>query len=184
MSRVGIYGGTFDPIHNGHLRVITELISRDIVDEIILIPAGDPQLRSNPPVASGLYRLAMCEIALADLPDQIGGGVEVSSIEIERIGPTYTIDTVTSIQKAMPQAQLLLIVGSDAYANFAKWHRMEELTKLVEIIVINRPHHPGGATLDIGALDVSATEIRSGESQLVPPSVAQYIKENGLYASQ
>jgi nicotinate-nucleotide adenylyltransferase len=184
LRRIGIYGGTFDPIHNGHLHVITQLISRSIVDQLILIPAGSPWLRESAPLAPGLNRLAMCELALSDLPDSIGGQVEVSDTEINRLGPTYTIDTVLEIKKSHPDDTLVLIVGTDAYAQFDKWHRHEELAKLVEIIIVDRPEFPGASTLDIGALNVSATAVRNGHTEMVPDSVATYIKESGLYASK
>jgi nicotinate-nucleotide adenylyltransferase len=184
LRRIGIYGGTFDPIHNGHLHVITQLISRSIVDQLILIPAGSPWLRESAPLAPGLNRLAMCELALSDLPDSIGGQVEVSDTEINRSGPTYTIDTVLEIKKSHPDDTLVLIVGTDAYAQFDKWHRHEELAKLVEIIIVDRPEFPGASTLDIGALNVSATAVRNGHTEMVPESVATYIKESGLYASK
>jgi nicotinate-nucleotide adenylyltransferase len=184
LRRIGIYGGTFDPIHNGHLHVITQLISRSIVDQLILIPAGSPWLRESAPLAPGLNRLAMCELALSDLPDSIGGQVEVSDTEINRLGPTYTIDTVLEIKKSHPDDTLVLIVGTDAYAQFDKWHRHKELAKLVEIIIVDRPEFPGASTLDIGALNVSATAVRNGHTEMVPDSVATYIKESGLYASK
>ena len=95
-----------------------------------------------------------------------------------------TIDTVLEIKKSHPDDALVLIVGTDAYAQFDKWHRHEELAKLVEIIVIDRPEFPGASTLDIGALNVSATAVRSGHTELVPDLVATYIKESGLYASK
>jgi nicotinate-nucleotide adenylyltransferase len=184
LRRIGIYGGTFDPIHNGHLHVITELIERSLVDQLMLIPAGSPLLRENAPLAPGLNRLAMCELALSDLPDSIGAHVEVSDLEINRSGPTYTIDTVLEIKKSHPDDALVLIVGTDAYSQFDKWHRHEELAKLAEIIVIDRPEFPGTSTIDIGALNVSATAVRSGHTELVSQSVATYIEESGLYASK
>jgi len=184
LRRIGIYGGTFDPIHNGHLHVITELITRSLVDHLILIPAGSPWLRESTPLAPGLNRLAMCELALSDLADSIGAHVEVSDVEINRSGPTYTIDTALEIKKSHPKDELVLIVGTDAYAQFDKWHRAQELAKLVEVVVIDRPEFPGASTIDIGALNVSATAVRSGHTELVPQSVATYIEENGLYASK
>ncbi len=166
------------------MHVITQLITRSLVDQLILIPAGSPWLRENAPLAPGLNRLAMCELALSDLPDSIGGHVEVSDVEINRSGPTYTIDTVLEIKKSHPDDAIVLIVGTDAYGQFEKWHRHEELAKLVELIVIDRPEFPGTSTIDIGALNVSATAVRSGHTELVPQSVATYIEESGLYASK
>ncbi len=183
MSRVGIYGGTFDPIHAGHLHVITELIKRKIVDYLLIIPAGVPLLREGAPEASGSQRSAMCQLALSSLPNEFAAQVEVSPIEILRGGPSYAIDTVEAVIAAYPNDEIFLIVGGDAYANFSQWHRANELEKMVEILVINRPGYPQSG-LDIQALDLAATDIRAGKSMDIPVSVATFIRENGLYASK
>lgn len=182
MSAVGIYGGTFDPIHLGHLHVITQLIQRDIVDNLLIVPAGQPLLRTDAPVATGAQRRTMCQLAIDSLPAEIRSRVEVNPIEILREGPSYAIDTVDAVAATYPQAQIILFVGSDAYVNIEKWHRVEELKKKCRIIVIERPGYSFEG-LDISALDISATQIREGSSNQIPESVAHYIKENGLYAS-
>ena len=94
MAKIAIYGGTFDPIHIGHLHVISEIISRKLADHILLIPAGQPQLRDVQTVASPSDRRAMCQLALKDLPAAVSSKVEVNPIEILRQGPSFTIDTV------------------------------------------------------------------------------------------
>ncbi|MEY4282657.1 MAG: hypothetical protein RL467_213, partial [Actinomycetota bacterium] len=94
MSRVGIYGGTFDPIHNGHLHVISQLIEKKIIDRLILVPAGQPLLRGIAPIASGANRRTMCQLAISTLPTDISSHVEVNPIEILSEGPSYAIDTV------------------------------------------------------------------------------------------
>jgi nicotinate-nucleotide adenylyltransferase len=180
--RIGLYGGTFDPIHNGHLYVVTELLERDVVDQIILVPAGEPWLRENEPSASGEDRLKMCQLAVAEL--DLGDEVFVNSIEIRRTGPSYTIDTVEALMATYPDDEIVLILGTDAHATIDQWHRSDELKKLVEVLVIDRPDFPGSPTLDIGALNISATEVRAGDSDLLPPAVVTYIKERGLYASK
>lgn len=182
MSAVGIYGGTFDPIHLGHLHVITQLIQREIVDNLLIVPAGQPLLRTDAPVATGAQRRTMCQLAIDSLPAEIRSRVEVNPIEILREGPSYAIDTVDAVAATYPQAQIILFVGSDAYVNIEKWHRVEELKKKCRIIVIERPGFSFEG-LDISALDISATQIREGSSNQIPESVAHYIKENGLYAS-
>jgi nicotinate-nucleotide adenylyltransferase len=189
--KIGLYGGTFDPIHNGHLRVVVELISRKIVDRIILIPAGEPQLRSTGPIATPQARLQMCKLAVDDLPFDIKQSVEVSDIEVVRQGPSYAIDTVESFIKSrsgIEKNDLYWIIGSDAYEKIDSWHRANEFKELVSFIVIDRP----GATdqsnfdgMDIGALDISATKVRSDKSVSgVSPSVRKYILERKLYASK
>ena len=181
-NRIGLYGGTFDPIHNGHLYVITELLERDVVDQIILVPAGEPWLRENAPIASGEDRLKMCQLAVAEL--DLGDEVLVNSIEIRRSGPSYTIDTVEALKATYPNDKIALILGTDAHSNIDQWHRSDELKKLVEVLVIDRPDFPGSPTLDIDALKISATAVRDGEFDLLPPAVVTYIKERGLYASK
>ena len=181
-NRIGLYGGTFDPIHNGHFYVITELLERDVVDQIILVPAGEPWLREKAPIASGEDRLKMCQLAVAEL--DLGDEVLVNSIEIRRSGPSYTIDTVEALKATYPNDKIALILGTDAHSNIDQWHRSDELKKLVEVLVIDRPDFPGSPTLDIDALKISATAVRDGEFDLLPPAVVTYIKERGLYASK
>ena len=180
MSRVGIYGGTFDPIHNGHLHVIKQLIEKRIIDHLLLVPAGQPLLRENLPVASPSARRIMCQLALTTLPESISSHVEVSPIEILREGPSYAIDTVDAVRATYPHDEIFLIVGADAFSKIDQWHRAEELHELVSIICINRPGFtPHG--IDIAALDVSATEVREGSSREIPEIVAAFIRENNLY---
>lgn len=182
--RLGIYGGTFDPIHNGHLHVIHQLLVKKIVDRVIVIPAGQPQLRDGLPTASGEDRLAMCHRAIKELPGDLQTRIEVNPIEVDQDKPSYTIDTVEAIQQAHPSDHIALVVGTDAFAKIDRWHRAPELKKMVEFVVIDRPDHPGTPTHDIGAIKVSATAVRSGDSIDIPRSVATYIKEHNLYASK
>ena len=177
-KKIGIYGGTFDPIHNGHVKVVAQLLSRGIVDQIILIPAGQPLLRDEAPIASGSDRLAMCKLAIADLK-----GVTVSDIEVNRSGPSYAFDTVNEILKSHPGSEIFWIIGSDAYEKIDSWHRAADLKELVSFIVIERPGYGDG--LDIDAIDISATEIRAERDlNSVPFSVRSYINEKKLYASK
>jgi nicotinate-nucleotide adenylyltransferase len=180
LSRVGIYGGTFDPIHRGHLHVITQLFKRDLIDQILLIPAGQPLLRSCEPTASGEQRRKMCELAVSSLPEEIKNKVRVNPIEILRQGPSYAIDTVESVSQTFPDDQIYLIVGADAFSKMDQWHRVQDLQEMVSVICINRPGYPATG-IDIDALDASATTIRQGLSADVPEIVAGFIRENGLY---
>lgn len=184
MAKIALYGGTFDPIHLGHLHVISEVIKRDLADRIFIIPAGQPRLRESAPVASGQERRAMCLLALKDLPSEIADRVEVNPIEILRSGDSYTIDTVAALAQTYPQDQILLILGTDAFAKIADWHRSQELQDMVDFIVIDRPEFPGSPNLDINALNVSATAVRAGEFEKTSPHVAAYIREQNLYASK
>jgi nicotinate-nucleotide adenylyltransferase len=181
--RVGLYGGTFDPIHLGHIHVITELLNRNIVDHLLVVPAGEPRLRENAPFASGADRRAMCQLAISELPSELRSRVQVNPIEILRMGPSYTIDTVEAVKQAYPEDELVLIVGTDAYAKLDQWHRVDELMKLVTLEVIQRPGYFGNLARDIDAIDVSATQVRLHQSDQLSPSVAAYIKEHNLYVS-
>ena len=180
MSRVGIYGGTFDPIHNGHLKVVSQLIEKKFIDRLILVPAGQPLLRENSPIASGADRRKMCQLAVSTLPSSISKHVEVSPIEILREGPSYAIDTVEAVRYAYPDDEIFLIMGSDAYSKIDQWHRAEEIHTLASIICINRPGFVQHG-IDIAGLNVSASEIRAGLSADVPEIVAAFIGENKLY---
>lgn len=184
-TRIGLYGGTFDPIHQGHLHLIEQLFARDLVDELILVPAGNPWLRESAPYASAQDRLAMAHLAVEELPAAIREHVLVSDVEVNRSGPTYTIDTVEEFKRFRPHATWYLILGSDVFASIHKWHRSAELQSLVEILVIARD----GEGLNINALPVSASQIRlqiqNHESAIkyLPESVWAYIKERNLYVS-
>jgi nicotinate-nucleotide adenylyltransferase len=182
--RVGLYGGTFDPIHNGHIHVIQQLIARKIVDRLLILPAGQPRLRENNPHATGAQRRAMCQLAINELPSEIRDHVEVNPIEILREGPSYTIDTVEAVAQSYIGDTIVLVVGTDAYEKIDQWHRAEELKKLVEFVVIDRPDFPGNHNTSVDAIAVSATDIRAHKSNAVPAAVAAYIKEHNLYASK
>jgi nicotinate-nucleotide adenylyltransferase len=181
--KVGLYGGTFDPIHNGHLHVINSLITQKMVDKLLVVPAGNPRLRDHQPQATGAQRRQMCQLAVNSLSDDVKKHVEVNPIEILREGPSYTIDTVEAVAATYPGATIFLIVGTDAYEKINQWHRADELKQMVEFLIIDRPDFPGSANLQIDALKVSATEIRERKSDAVPAAVAAFIKENNLYAS-
>jgi nicotinate-nucleotide adenylyltransferase len=167
----------------GHLHLIEQLFSRGIIDELILVPTGEPWLRTHAPHASGEDRLAMAQLAVNTLPENIRSHVKVSDAEVNRAGPTYTIDTVHELQALQPDAKWILIIGSDAYTNFAQWHRSAELQRLIEVLVIARD----GDGFNIDALPVSATEIRTQiqdgapEIKYLPESIKAYIKERNLY---
>lgn len=192
---IGIFGGTFDPIHNGHLHVIKELLRSQRVDRIIVVPAGDPQLRDRP-VASAQDRLEMCRSAVREL-GPLADRVEVNAIEIDRDRPSYAIETVESLMAELPGKELAWIIGSDAFRRIDNWHESERLQELISFIVIERPESKSSGadefddfdTHEINALDISATEIRrrieakEEISGMVPTSVFTYIESKGLYGS-
>ena len=160
--------------------MITQLIEKKIVDELLVIPAGEPLLRDHTPIATAQQRRTMCQLAMSDLPAEISNKVQVNPIEVLRTGPSYAIDTVEAVAQNFPGASLVLIVGQDAADKLDQWHRIEELRTMVEFVVISRPGFVGNG-VDIGALAVSATTIRQGLSMDVSSSVATFIRENNLY---
>jgi nicotinate-nucleotide adenylyltransferase len=164
----------------GHLHVIQQVIEKNLVDQLIVVPAGQPLLRTSVPVASPEDRRQMCQLALKDLPAEVATKVFVNPIEILRTGPSYAIDTVEAIKQTYPDDQLVLIIGQDAAEKLDQWHRIEDLKGLVEFLIIKRPGFSGNGT-DIGAIDVAATSIRQGVSTDVSSSVAGFIRENNLY---
>ena len=180
MSRVGIYGGTFDPIHLGHLRVITQLIEKKLVDQLLVVPAGEPLLRENAPIATAQQRRTMCQLALADLPAAVANKVQVNPIEVLRMGPSYAIDTVEAVAQNYPDDTIVLVIGQDAAEKLDQWHRIDELRGMVEFLIIGRPGYSGDG-VDIDALNVAATTIRQGLSADLSSSVAAFIRENNLY---
>jgi len=150
------------------------------VDQLLLVPAGQPLLRDNAPIASAQQRRAMCQLALSDLPTEIASKVQVNPIEILRMGPSYAIDTVEAVAQSYPDDTIVLIIGQDAAEKLDQWHRIDELRGMVDFLVIGRPGYSGNG-IDIGALDVSATSIRQGLSAEVSSTVAAFIRENNLY---
>ena len=180
--RIGLYGGTFDPIHNGHIHVIEQLISRKIVDHLLVLPAGQPLLREHQPQATGVQRRTMCQLAVDALPAAIKEHVEVNPIEVLREGPSYAIDTVEAVAQNYAGDTIVLVVGTDAYKKIDQWHRAADLKKLVEFVVIDRPDFPGDHNTSVDAIAVSATDIRAHTSDAVPAEVAAFIKEHNLYA--
>jgi nicotinate-nucleotide adenylyltransferase len=132
-AALGILGGTFDPIHNGHVELAREV--RDALDlaAVRLIPAGDPPHRAAP-VATAAHRLAMVELAIEGVPS-----LEVDAREIDRPGRSYTVDTLRSLRDEAPERALALIVGADAFVGLPTWHRWHDLFELAHVVVVARP---------------------------------------------
>ena len=162
------------------MHVITQLIEKKIVDQLLVVPAGEPLLRVQAPRASAQQRRAMCQLALSDLAQNVASKVQVNPIEVLRTGPSYAIDTVEAVAQNYPDDTLVLVIGQDAADKLEQWHRIDELREMVEFVVIGRPGFEGNG-IDIGALDVAATSIREGLSADVSSSVAAFIRENNLY---
>lgn len=183
-SRIGLLGGTFDPIHNGHIAIAKTAIQQLKLDKLLLIPAGNPWQKSE--FTDSKHRLEMVKKAGNDLEK-----VEVSDIEVNKTGPTYTFETLQELHKKYPNSELILILGSDAIAGFDTWKEPNLVKTLARIYVVQRA---GDFTQDwhfdriqMPPIEISSTEIRErvknneSISELVPKSVNEYISANGLY---
>lgn len=191
IKKYGVFGGTFDPIHFGHIHLIKKILDLHLFDELIIIPAGDPWQKK--PEVPASTRLEMTRIALAELP------VLVSDIEVNRAGSSYAIDSVKELKAKLAPCSVTWILGSDVLSTIHTWNRIEELAKEVDFLIIRRPstdevetHLPdflSAQQIEIAALDISATQVRSAisnhadVSQLIPDSVAKFIKSKGLYGA-
>jgi nicotinate-nucleotide adenylyltransferase len=193
MRRIGVMGGTFDPIHHGHLVAASEVAHIFALDEVIFVPTGQPYQKEGRAVSAAEDRYLMTVIATASNPR-----FSVSRVDIDRPGPTYTIDTLRELGAANgPADELFFITGADALAEILTWHDAEELFSLAHFVGCTRPgHRLSGAGLpadkvslvEIPALAISSTGCRArvadGEPvwYLVPDGVVQYIAKRKLYA--
>jgi nicotinate-nucleotide adenylyltransferase len=190
--RVGIMGGTFDPIHHGHLVAASEVQALFALDEVIFVPTGAPWQKSDRRVSTAEHRYLMAVIATASNPR-----FWVSRVDIDRAGPTYTIDTIRDIGAQRPGADLFFITGADALDQILSWHDAEEALKLARFVGVTRPgyelsdeHLPvDSATLvDVPAMAISSSDCRERVHHdkpvwyLVPDGVVQYISKHGLYS--
>lgn len=189
--RVGVMGGTFDPIHNGHLVAASEVAASFDLDEVVFVPTGQPWQKSD--VTPGEHRYLMTVIATASNP-----GFTVSRVDVDRSGPTYTIDTLRDLRRQRPGAELYFITGADAVAQILSWRDHDELWDLAHFVAVSRPGHTLSAAglpsaqvslLEIPALAISSTDcrerVRRGKPvwYLVPDGVVQYIAKHHLYRS-
>ena len=183
-EKIGIFGGTFDPIHHGHLILAREAKEELELDRMIFVPAAASPHKLNQIFAPAEVRLEMLTIALAG-----EAGFECSALELQRPPPSYAIDTVAACRLTHPTAEFFCVVGDDHLDRLSTWHRFEELSKSVQFVVLNRgglsPGHPYPRIQR--RLDISATDIRkrvaTGRSirYLVPPAVAEIIRNRQLY---
>lgn len=190
--RVGVMGGTFDPIHHGHLVAASEVADAFNLDEVIFVPTGQPWHKKA--VSSSEHRYLMTVIATAANPR-----FTVSRVDIDRPGTTYTVDTLTEIRNLRPGAELFFISGSDAIAQIMAWKSIDEVWGLAHFVAVTRPGHnlempdaPEGSItqLEVPALAISSTEVRNRAAAgkpvwyLVPDGVVQYIAKHHLYVGQ
>ena len=185
--RIAIYGGTFDPVHHGHLILAREAIETLRLQKVIFVPAAVSPFKKSAPVASGGIRLSMLRAATKD---EIGFAVD--DCELRRPPPSYTIDTIEDVQRRERDAEIYCLIGEDNVAELAKWHRFAELKKIVRFVVLDRTGRPANYSYEIirRRIDISATEIRnrvaSGQSirYFVPQAVEEIIRREKLYQEQ
>ena len=198
-ERIGVLGGTFDPVHYGHLVVAEDLRQKLGLEEVLFVPAGQPWLKEGMDISRAEHRLEMVLLATASNPH-----FNVSTIELERPGPTYSVDTIIELKASLSaRAGLYFMVGYDALAELPRWKEPARLLELCRVVGFGRPGHteldlsaldaavPGASerimVVDVPQIDISATDIRRRVARglsiryLVPEEVERYIAQNWLY---
>jgi nicotinate-nucleotide adenylyltransferase len=192
IRRIGIMGGTFDPIHHGHLVAASEVADRFGLDEVIFVPTGQPWQKADVPVSSAEDRYLMTVIATASNPR-----FQVSRVDIDRGGPTYTVDTLRDLRAQYgAKAQLFFITGADALERILSWKDLGEIFELAHFVGVTRPgfeltaaHVPADTVslVQVPAMAISSTDCRARVARgepvwyLVPDGVVQYIAKRCLY---
>ncbi len=193
--RLGVMGGTFDPIHYGHLVTAEEALVQFALDSVLFVPTGQPWMKEGREVSPAEHRYLMTVIATASNPR-----FSVSRMEVDRQGPTYTVETLRALAEENPDAELYFITGADAMLEILHWKDPEEVLSLAHFIAATRPgydlahfeaeaasHHPKVSVMTIPALAISSTDIRQRVKEgrairyLVPEGVKSYIEKVGLY---
>ncbi|NTW41747.1 MAG: nicotinate-nucleotide adenylyltransferase [Cellulomonadaceae bacterium] len=192
--RIGVMGGTFDPIHHGHLVAASEAAAELGLDEVVFVPTGRPSLKQHPAVTEAEHRYLMTVIATAANPR-----FTVSRVDIDRPGLTYAVDTLRDLREQRPGADLFFITGADAIAQILSWKDADQLWSMAHFVAVTRPGHtlsiegiPADAVslLEVPALAISSTDCRARARRgdpvwyLVPDGVVQYIAKHGLYRGQ
>ena len=201
LRRVGILGGTFDPVHRGHLEIARRATDEAGLERVIFVPAGHPRLKSGEPSASAEQRLEMLRLAVEGNP-----GFRVSDIEIGKSGPTLTVETLAELSAALDDGvEMCFILGLDVLARFDEWVNPAGVVELARLLAVNRAGYAGfdwdgfyarnpyarGRVdcIQSAAVDVSASELRSRLAAgspvggLIPEQVERYIREQGLYGT-
>ncbi len=196
---IGVLGGTFDPIHNGHIIVAEEVRARLNLAEVLFVPAGQPWLKEGTPISAAEHRVQMVRLAISEQPY-----FKLVTIEIDRAGPSYTVDTVAELEAHLSaEDELFSILGWDSLAQLPQWKEPSRLIKMCRSVAVPRPGYllpnlksleavvPGLSQrlilLDRPEIDISATEIRNRVAQglcirhLVPEQVDEYIRQHRLY---
>lgn len=187
--RIGVMGGTFDPIHHGHLVAASEVQQQFGLDQVVFVPTGTPWMKQG--VTESEHRYLMTVIATAANPR-----FTVSRVDIDRGGPTYTVDTLRDIRALHPDADLFFITGADAVAQILEWKDVDEIWDMAQLVAVTRPGHQlrvselppeHVSVLEVPALAISSTDCRARVASgfpvwyLVPDGVVQYIGKHRLY---
>lgn len=190
-QRLGVMGGTFDPVHHGHLVAASEVAARYDLDEVVFVPTGQPSFKQHQDVTVAEHRYLMTVVATASNPR-----FTVSRVDIDRAGLTYTVDTLRDLKTQRPDAELFFITGADAVAQILTWKDADELFEMAHFVAVTRPGHalsidglPAGrvSVIEIPALAISSTDVRARARAgapvwyLVPDGVVQYIAKHRLY---
>jgi nicotinate-nucleotide adenylyltransferase len=185
--KIAIYGGTFDPIHHGHLILARQALEELNLDLVTFVPAAESPFKANHQSAPAEHRLQMVKLAIANEP-----GFVVDSQEIDRGGTSFSIDTVLAIREKFPDSDLFFLLGEDNADHLAQWHRFGDLEKLVRFIVLSRTNKrlPKRYPVIRRHFEISATEIRNRVANrqqityLVPEAVLRYIQDHNLYQGE
>ena len=192
--RLGILGGTFDPPHTGHLVLAEQAREQLGLAKVLWVPTGEPWRKPDRPVTPGEQRAEMVALSIEG-----NEAFELSRLEIERPGPSYSVDTLEALRELYPGDELVFIIGGDALNDLPNWRRPERLVELATLAVAAREGHAAGEppaglrarveSIDMPRIDISATELRRRATEgrslryLVPDTVEKYIREHGLYRS-
>ena len=185
---IGLFGGSFDPVHHGHR--IAAQVAREVLQlaEVRFIPTGIQPFKGEGPQAPAADRIAMLQLALASAQ-----GMLIETCEVDRPGPSYTVDTLRTLQAREPEQLFILLLGTDAAREFPRWRQADEIVQRAKVALLARPGHeaPAGpwvsAVVPVPALEISATQLRQRVAAgrpiryYVPDAVAAYVAERGLY---